>query len=58
MPPQARNLTLTNSQAACLIALRHFKHSKTEIAIEAELDLIRTMTALGVLAQLGLAKQH
>jgi hypothetical protein len=58
MPSKARNLTLTNSQAACLIALRHCKDSKTKIAIEAKLDLIKTSTTLRALARLGLAKQN
>ena len=44
MPPKARNFTLTHSQAACLIALRRCKDSKTKIAIEAKLDLIKTAT--------------
>ena len=57
MPLKARNLVLTKSQAACLIALRHRKVSKAEIAIQAKLDLIKTATALGALARLGLAKQ-
>jgi Mn-dependent DtxR family transcriptional regulator len=56
MTPKARNLVLTKSQAACLIALRHRKDSKTEIAIQAKLDLIKTATELGALARLGLAK--
>jgi len=54
--PRARSLCLTQSQAACLIALRHRKDSKTEIAIQAKLDLIKTATELGALARLGLAK--
>src|SRR6266540_4861796 len=58
MPLKARNLTLTHSQAACLIALRRCKDSKTKIAIEAKLDLIKTATALGALARLGLAKRN
>src|SRR6266446_459354 len=58
MPPKARNLTLTHSQAACLIALRRCKDSKTKIAIEAKLDLIKAATALGALARLGLAKRN
>jgi len=58
MPVKARNLILTNSQAACLIALRHCKDSKSKIAIEAKLDLIKTATALGALARLRLAKQN
>src|SRR6516162_5685759 len=58
MPPKVRNLTLTHSQAACLIALRRCKDSKTKIAIEAKLDLIKTATALGALGRLGLAKRN
>ena len=57
MPLKARGLVLTKSQAACLIALRNGKVSKSEIAIQAKLDLIKTATALGTLARLGLAKQ-
>jgi Mn-dependent DtxR family transcriptional regulator len=57
MTPNSRNLVLTKSQAACLIALRDRKHAKTEIAIQAKLDLIKTATELGALAQLGLARQ-
>src|SRR5262249_54588124 len=49
-------LALTRSQAACLIALRHGKHSKTTVAIEARLDLIETSAALAVLARLGLGR--
>lgn len=52
MPVKARNLILTDSQAACLIALRHCKDSKSKIAIEAKLDLIKTAAALGALARL------
>jgi hypothetical protein len=55
MTRQARSLVLTKSQAACLIALRDRKHAKTEIAIQAKLDLIKTATELGTLARLGLA---
>lgn len=55
--PKGRNLVLTKSQAACLIALRHRKDSQTGIAILAKLDLRKTRTALGALARLGLAKQ-
>ena len=57
MTRKARNLILTKSQAACLIALRHRKNSKTEIAIQAKLDLIKTAVGLRALARLGLAKQ-
>jgi len=55
--PKAGNLVLSESQAACLIALRHRKDSKTTIAIQAKLDLIKTATELGALSRLGLAKQ-
>jgi DNA-binding IclR family transcriptional regulator len=55
--PKARNLVLTKSQAACLMALRDGKTFKTTIAIQAGLDLTKTAAALGVLARLGLAKQ-
>jgi predicted transcriptional regulator len=57
MPFKGRSLVLTKSQAACLIALRNGKVSKPEIAIQAKLALIRTATALGTLARLGLARQ-
>jgi hypothetical protein len=57
MTPTGRNLVLTKSQAACLIALRHRKNSKTEIAIQAKLDLVKTAVALRALVWLGLAKQ-
>jgi len=49
--------TLTKSQAACLIALRHHKRTQPEIAIEARLELKKTTTALRALASLGLTKQ-
>jgi hypothetical protein len=48
---------LTKSQAACLVALRTGKVSKSQIAIKAKLDLIKTATALGALGRLGLARQ-
>jgi Mn-dependent DtxR family transcriptional regulator len=51
----ARNFILTESQAACLIALRHCKDSQSTVAIEAKLDLAKTATALRALARLGLA---
>ena len=57
MTPADRNLVLTKSQAACLIALQHGKDSKAEIAIMTKLDLLRTNAALHVLMGLGLAKQ-
>ena len=55
MAVQARNLVLTESQAACLIALRHHQGSKSGIAIAAKLDLKKAETGLGVLERLGLA---
>jgi Mn-dependent DtxR family transcriptional regulator len=58
MPIKHHNLALTNSQAACLIALRHGNETKTSVAIAAKLDLTETATALEVLARLGLAKQN
>jgi hypothetical protein len=57
MPRKAQNLALTQSQAACLIALRNGKVSKPKIAIQTKLDLTKTSTALGVLARLRLARQ-
>jgi hypothetical protein len=54
MPITARNFALTRSQAACLTALRNGKNSKSKVALEAELDLIETVTALAALGQLGL----
>jgi len=53
MPAKAPKVALTRSQAACLIALRHDKYSKTTVAIEAKLDLIETSAALAVLAGLA-----
>src|SRR5260370_17835111 len=58
MTSKARNIVLTKSQAACLIALRRRKDSKTEIAIQAKLDLTKTATELGALARSGLARQN
>ena len=57
MTPKGRNLLLTKSQAACLIALRHGKDSKAEIAIMTKFDLLETNAALHVLMGMGLAKQ-
>jgi Mn-dependent DtxR family transcriptional regulator len=57
MPLKARNLVLTKSQAACLVALQPRKGSKAEIAILAKLDLVKTAAALRVLMPLGLARQ-
>jgi len=57
MTSKARNLVLTKSQAACLIALRRRKDSKPAIAIQAKLDLTKTAAELGALARIGLARQ-
>ena len=57
MSLKARNIVLTKSQAACLIALRNGKGSKSEISLQAKLDLQKTATSLGILARLQLAKQ-
>jgi DNA-binding MarR family transcriptional regulator len=56
MNPGARSLILTESQAACLVALRLRKESKTEIAIQAKLDLKKAALALDALKELGLAR--
>src|SRR3979409_1333592 len=58
MTSKARNLVLTKSQAACLIALRRRTAYTPEIAIQAKLDLTKTATELGALARIGLAKQN
>ena len=55
--PNTRNLRLTQSQVACLMALRHRKESQPKIAIEAKLPLAKTTTVLCTLARLGLAKR-
>jgi hypothetical protein len=57
MNPKARKLILTESQAACLVALRLSMESKTEIAIQAKLDLKKAAMALGALKELGLARR-
>ena len=57
MPSKARDLVLTQSQAACLAALKQHKEGKTEIAIQARLDLDKTATGLDKLECLGLAKR-
>jgi DNA-binding IclR family transcriptional regulator len=56
--PRARNLLLTQAQAACLVALRSGRNSQSKIAIEAELALTKATTALRKLAELGLAQRH
>jgi hypothetical protein len=40
--PNSRNLVLSKSQAARLIALRDSKNVKTNIVIQAALDLVKT----------------
>src|SRR5262245_21097733 len=55
--PRARNLCLTQPQAACLIALRHGMDSQSRIAIDARLGLAKTTAALRTLAELGLAER-
>ena len=57
MAPKVPSLILTESQAACLIALRSGKLSKPRIAIEAKVSVSKADTTLHRLAQLGLAKQ-
>jgi predicted transcriptional regulator len=52
-----RNLILTESQEACLVALRSRKESKTDIAIQSKLDLRKAEKALEALKELGLAKR-
>jgi len=55
--PRARNLCLTQPQAACLTALRQGMDSQSRIAIDAKLGLIKTTAALRTLAELGLAER-
>jgi Mn-dependent DtxR family transcriptional regulator len=57
MRSSPRNVVLTKSQAACLIALRHRKDWKPGTAIQAKLDIAKTSAALRALAERGLAKQ-
>ena len=57
MALEDRNLVVTKSQAACLIALRDRKDSTPKIAVHAKLDMKKTAAALGELARLGLAKR-
>jgi DNA-binding IclR family transcriptional regulator len=54
--PKPQNLRLTESQAACLMALRQRKASQPKIAVEAKLALAKTAAVLRTLARLGLAK--
>jgi predicted transcriptional regulator len=55
--PNAKNLLLTEPQAACLIALRHRKDFQSKIAIEAKLSLKKTLAALRTLAEVGLVER-
>jgi predicted transcriptional regulator len=57
MNPKVRNLTLTESQKACLVALRSGKESKTDIAIQAKLDLQKAAKALEALMEFGLVRR-
>jgi predicted transcriptional regulator len=57
MDTKVRNFVLTESQAACLAALRSRKESKTKIAIQAKLDLEKAAKALDSLSELGLARR-
>ncbi len=57
MALEDRNLVVTNSQAACLIALRDRKDSTPKIAVHAKLDMKKTAASLGELERLGLAKR-
>ena len=52
-----QTLILTESQAACLAALRLRKETKSQIAIEAKLDLIKAVKALKRLEDVGLSKR-
>jgi predicted transcriptional regulator len=56
--PRARNLFLTEPQAACLIALRHGGDSQSKVAIEAKLSIAKTAAVLRALAELGLAERN
>jgi DNA-binding IclR family transcriptional regulator len=55
---RARNLLLTQAQAACLIALRSGRDSQSKIAMQAKLGLSKATAALRTLAELGLAQRH
>src|SRR5882672_5086506 len=56
--PRARNLVLTQPQAACLIALQNGRDSQSQIAIAAKLGPTKTTAALCTLAELGLAERN
>jgi DNA-binding MarR family transcriptional regulator len=55
--PKAQNIVLTQSQAACLFALRQGNETQSGIALEAKLTLPTTAAALRTLARLRLAEQ-
>jgi DNA-binding IclR family transcriptional regulator len=55
--PKAQNLVLTQSQAACLFALRQGNETQPRIALGAKLALAKTAAALRTLAGIGLAEQ-
>ena len=55
--PKAQNLVLTQSQAACLFALRQGNETQPRIALGAKLALAKTAAALRTLARIGLAEQ-
>jgi len=57
MPANVHDPVLTSSQAACLIALRDHQGTKTDIALQARLDLRKTAIALERLEVLGLARR-
>jgi len=57
MNPKVRNLILTESREACLVALRSRKESKTNIAIQAKLDLQKAAKALEALKEFGLVRR-
>ncbi len=55
MPGKARTIVLTESQAACLIALRHHPDTKTGVAIAAKVTITKAAAALSILKNLRLA---
>lgn len=57
MNSKAQRPILTESQAACLVALRLGNKSKTHVAIQAKINLIKAAAALERLKELGLAKR-
>ena len=57
MISETRDVVLTKSHAACLVALRAGKSSSTQIAVTAGLSINTASLALGDLEVLGLAEQ-